>query len=156
MCPSIFSFTSRWLFSLCTRMNGAKLKKMHHSFITSSQEDGSCFGQLAPIVKSQKYKLWFSNSANAVVKLNAFVSWIVSGCPSMQQDAVKRQRFESRGSVWSWSLEQSQFSPGLTCISEAVCQFRIVCNDIAERCDFSKYCRKQVSGLTLCFVQNSR
>lgn len=80
--------------------------------------------------------------------------WDALVCSKM---TVKRQSFECRGSIWSWSLEQSLFSPGLTCINEAACQFRIICNDIAERCDFSKYCRKQVSGLTLCFInsQNS-
>lgn len=40
------------------------------------EEDGNYFRQLAFIMKNQKCKLLFPNSPIAVVKLNAFVSWV--------------------------------------------------------------------------------
>lgn len=104
-------------------------------------------------MKIQECRLGFSDSANAVVKLNALVSWKSIGMPQYAAK-VKRQGFERRGSVWSWSLEQSLFLPGLACRSEAVCQFCRMCNDIAEKCDSSKCCRKQVPWLTLYFLSS--
>lgn len=46
----------------------------------------------------------------------------VSGCPSVQADCGKAGLW-GRGSSWSWSLEQSLFSPGLTwlCATSAQC-----------------------------------
>lgn len=117
------------------------------------EEDGSRFSQPAPAVPSQKRELWFSDPANALVKLHTFVPWAASGCPRPQGDCGKALSAEGLCGAALWASLCSHQA----CRSEAVCQLRITGNDRAGRCDFSKYCRMQGSGLTLGFInpQNS-
>lgn len=80
------------------------------------EEDGNHFRQLASIMKNQKCKLLFPDSPSAVVKLNAFVSWVSIRIPW----CVARVLWKGKSLNAEGHLEQSLFSPDLNCTSEAV------------------------------------